>query len=260
MSRKRLTPKQLNALIAATADVSVAPKRRQRRRRRRGSMRALNSESMVTVPAAMSVVQRAKTPRITGGYGTMTVSHSELTTTLAIGTASQNPISFRLIPSFPPWLAGVASNFSKFKWLSLKVVYVPSCPSTTPGSIHMGVAYDTNDVAGITTLAQISSLQGYTTGALWSGSAGAECLTSPRASCPPGAIVSVVDVKRLEKPYYSYRPSGGVPAAFDLANTVVPATLVVMVDGTAAANTTIGHLHWVYTIQCLEPVPTASNQ
>lgn len=189
----------------------------------------------------------------------MSVTHSELTTTLAVGSIAQSPLSFRLIPSFPPWLAGVASNFSKYKWLSLRIVYIPACPSTTQGSIHMGVVYDTSDVPSVTTLAQISSLQGYATGALWSGRAGAMCLAGSKAACPPDAIVTTVDVNRLEKEYYSFRQSTGVPATADLAINVVPATLIVAIDGTATTNNTIGHLHWVYTIQCLEPISAGSN-
>lgn len=189
----------------------------------------------------------------------MTVTHSELTTTLALGSTAQSPVSFRLIPSFPPWLAGVASNFSKYKWISLKVVYVPACPSTTLGSIHMGVVYDTADVASVTTLAQISSLQGYATGPLWAGRSGAACLAGTKIACPSDAIVTTVDVGRLEKEFYSYRQSGRVPATTELAINVVPATLVVAVDGIASASTTIGHLHWVYTIQCLEPIAAESN-
>lgn len=257
----RLSKKQLATLIAATRNVSVSnspstsQKRRRRRRRNKGSTNLMNT---VTVPAAMSVTQRRVLPRLSGGVGEMTVSHTEIVTTIGV-SSTFNAQTYRLIPSFPSWLSGLSRCFSKYRWLRLRAVYIPSCPSTTSGAIHMALRYDETDTA-VSSSAEISAMYGYTTGAVWSGSSASALLSKPNSPCPSGAICVDVDVGRLEKPWYTWRAAASVPAGLDLANTYIPATLVVGTEGgSSTSDVASGHIHWIYSIHCVEPVPSAVN-
>ena len=202
----------------------------------------------------MSVTQSRNVPRINGG-STCKVLHSEIVTTLAVGDL--NVQSYRLIPSFPPWLQGIAASFSKYRWLTLKVVWRPTCPNNTSGSIHMGLVYDAFDRLPAS-VAEISSLQSYASGAIWCGQAGSVITSNPRARCPKDAVCTALDVDKLEKPYYSYRSSIG--SSLVEIQQSVPATLVVATEGGVADSTAVvGHIHWSYEIECIEPVPATIN-
>lgn len=204
----------------------------------------------------MSVTQRNNVPLINGSRGKIRVEHSEIVTTQAV-TDALDIQTYRLIPSFPPWLKGVAKNFSKFKWITLKAVWRPTCPDNTLGSIHMGLVYDAFDTLP-GNVQQISSMQGYASGAIWAGQVGSVITDNPRAKCPPGAICSELDVNRLEKKYYCYREVIG--SSLVEVQQAVPASLVIAVEGGVKGSTAaVGHIHWSYVIECYEPTPAALN-
>ena len=124
----------------------------------------------------------------------------------------------------------------------------------------MAIRYDEVD-SDPTTVVEISSMQSYSTGAIWSGAQGAQLLSRAAGSrIPPGTICTALDCSRVGKPWYPVRDLAGIPADGDLANTVVPATLVVATEGGSGTTPLIvGHVHWVYSVQLIEPIPANLN-
>lgn len=211
----------------------------------------------MSVPAAATFISSGIKPRI-NGRAAMVVHNSEIVTTYSVASAI-NVQEYRLVPSFPPWLAVLAKCFSKYRWLCLRCLWIPSCPTSTSGSIHMCLRYDESDSTPTST-AQLSVMQGYTTGAIWAGSSGGGLLHSCRSPVPSDAICTTVDTKKFEKPWYRFRVASSIPSDTDVASALIPATLVVATEGgTATTPVVVGHIHWSYEIELIEPCAPALN-
>lgn len=125
----------------------------------------------------------------------------------------------------------------------------------------MGFLYDQLDTLPLT-VAAMSSLQGYVTGPVWSGSEAAIALQSAR--CPPGSICCDLDVKRLGKAWYPYVTDAGFvnqsTIALALGNMYSPARLLVKTtDGASTTPVSAGRLMVSYSVELIEPMPTANN-
>jgi len=162
------------------------------------------------------------------------------------------------------WLRGVAANWSKWQWLYLRFIYIPSTGTDTAGSVHMGFLYDQYDTVPSTAL-QMTSLSRYTSGPVWSGSEASSMLSNPSMKCPPGAICCELDVTRLEKPWYSYVNSADFTAAITvnsaIGNIYSPSRLVVLsADGVNSTAVACGRVMVQYGIKLIEPITSALNQ
>jgi hypothetical protein len=128
----------------------------------------------------------------------------------------------------------------------------------------MGLQYDNIDSAPSTN-AQMSSLQSFTTGPVWSGYQAAPLLSKIGATCPVGSIVVDVDVTRFSQPWYSYITAGSFVAqsniAVSLANMFSPSRLIIATDGGSAVSpgTPVGKLYVSYTIELIEPEAATVN-
>lgn len=187
--------------------------------------------------------------------------HTELAGTVSISSAVTSQV-IQCIPSVLPWLAGVGANWGRWRWLSLRYTYIPATATTTLGTIALGMIYDSQDAVP-TSLAQMSALSGFSSGAVWSGSDGSVLLqTARKVPCPPGAICADLNIRERQKEW-RYITSGtlttlGVSSAE--ANIYVPARLYVgTVGGTGAAATAVGNLYVTYDVELIDPVSSASN-
>ncbi|WBG54470.1 capsid protein [Mimosa mosaic virus] len=247
----RMTKAQLQAALAATRRketplprvevVPTMPRARRTRPRRRNQRKNPGSATVTRVaPSAVSAMSVQSIPRITGGRGSLTLTMSERVSTISVSDTGSTKLH-NVIASYPPWLQGMAALFSKYKWLSLTARYVPTCPTTTEGAIHMCYKYDVSDTTP-TTAAQMSVMQGYRSGAVWTS------LSSP------------MEVGRLATTWYRYRVASSISSDSDVASTLVPAILVVMVgSGSSSSAVETGYIEWVYSISMCEPIPAALN-
>lgn len=219
---------------------------------------------MVRAPASAGVIYGSPNPTVmtrkdTGIY---TVRHVGVNATFSVSNTF-TPSIIQCIPSVvEPWIQGVASSWSKYRWRKLRWIYIPFCPTSTAGSVHMGLQYDNID-ATPTTVAQMSALKAYTTGPVWSGYAGSPCLENPYSNVPAGAIVLTVDVDKFEKNWYPFitQAQFTTQAGISLAsvNPYSPARLIFATTDGTATSTPCGRLYAQYDIELIEPQASANN-
>jgi len=206
---------------------------------------------------------RLREPSLRTARGVTVLTHSELSTELAVTNAIV--VSSELVMPFTmgTWLRGVASNWSKYCLESVRYTYLPSCPTTTPGSIHMGFQYDMADSLPVS-VNQLSNLRGYVSGQVWSGSSGLCYVNGTKCLDTGSAISTTLDVSKLGKKWYPFKTSSDYTAAVgvnvNIATPLVPARLVIaMLDGSSATAVSTGRLYVSYTICLIEPTASAIN-
>lgn len=260
-AQKRALSKEIRGAQPPTVN---ARSRRRARRQASGvtsAMGGLTISTPVAAPAQAGVVTGSSRPIMRSLKESTTITHTEVVSNLTVVTTT-TPSTVACYPSLTStWLSGVAANWSKFRWLKLRFLYVPSCPTSTSGSVHMGFLYDYADIVP-TTVTAMSSLFRYSSGPVWSGTQVSSALKSARAPVAPGAIVSELDVSRLDKPWYSYITPANlttlVTTNASLGSMYVPARLVVLTaDGSSTTSTSIGRIYMQYEIEVIEPVPSA---
>lgn len=205
---------------------------------------------------ASGIALRSSLPRIRNSAGrSFLVSHHELVSSIGIHQAeeiSEVPI----IPAIGPWLSGLAASFSKYRWRDFKVVYIPTCPATTKGYIHMGYLYDLSDSTP-TNSSEISTLDGYVSGPIWAGAEGHQILSGKRNLA--AGIASAADVSRVTMPWYPYCKSERITSAINvdpvLGNSYCPFSIVIATGGgEGEAASSGGNLYMSYTLEMVEPM------
>jgi len=117
------------------------------------SARGKNAMSSTTVSAPVarskrvSAVNRVK---YSNGPRGVVLTHKELIGSLESNatTLSYNAVSFVLNPGKSgtfPWLSTIASNYDKYRILSLRAHFVSNQPTSTAGRIGVGIDYDSTD-------------------------------------------------------------------------------------------------------------------
>nr|1X35_A Chain A, Coat protein [Sesbania mosaic virus]1X35_B Chain B, Coat protein [Sesbania mosaic virus]1X35_C Chain C, Coat protein [Sesbania mosaic virus] len=265
---KRLSKQQLAKAIANTLETPPQPKagRRRNRRRQRSAVQQLQpTQAGISMAAsAQGAMVRIRNPAVSSSRGGITVlTHSELSA--EIGVTDSIVVSSELVMPYTvgTWLRGVAANWSKYSWLSVRYTYIPSCPSSTAGSIHMGFQYDMADTVPVS-VNQLSNLRGYVSGQVWSGSAGLCFINGTRCSDTSTAISTTLDVSKLGKKWYPYKTSADYATAVgvdvNIATPLVPARLVIaLLDGSSSTAVAAGRIYCTYTIQMIEPTASALN-
>lgn len=66
-----------------------------------------------------------------------------------------------------PWLSNVAGAFEKYRWLKLKFMWTPACPTSTPGSIALCPDYDAADDDLQLTKSEVLSFADSVRGPVW---------------------------------------------------------------------------------------------
>jgi len=175
-----------------------------------------------------------------------------------------------------PWLSGIAKQYSKFRWHFLRYLYVPTCSTTTAGSVFFTWVYDYQD-AGPTSLAQVAQSSESSIGNAWFGGAINPELAFSRELTSREAIFVDMDVKRANDAWYYVRTSqagvspstggmltGVIPAGLTFANGTFPdsearpGTIYYGADSVAGAAG-IGNLFASYICEFADPVAPAMN-
>nr|WRQ65843.1 structural protein [Tolivirales sp.] len=220
----------------------------------------------VKVPiAGTSIVERIGRGPIMRSLGMRTeVRNCELITTIstiALGVFNTNRDA--LGPFNKPWLSGVASSFSKWRWIFCKYVYIPVCPTTTAGQVVLGLGYDFADNAP-GSLQDAQAKFRSVTSPVWAGFDGSSDLNRYTKGRSPGSVSVEVDVNRLGgtpgDPWFRFANSGNFAGYANTdKNIYCPGYLDVSTAGGGATTTIVGNLFVEYIIELIEPIVAANN-
>lgn len=240
----------------------AARRRRRRRRVRSGNVASNGSTTMVSAPSAGSALVRraAQVPRmLTSGEATR-VCNTEMI------SAITNPLAFAqgdvyMHPAFFPWLKTVAAGFSKWRWIRLRFIYIPVCPTNTAGQLVLGLAYDVSDNAP-TTSVQLQQAYKSVTSPVWAGFEGSALMNNmdARTQAFPGAVALDVDTARLGTPYYRFQSNTDILAmSLPEQDVFVPGRIFFAREGGVATPVTVGNLFAQYEVELIEPVAPEMN-
>lgn len=131
-------------LPATVGNVKTKGKRTNRKRKNGGGQKLLpgGRTSQVVRPSLPEILS------IKGrGDGRIRVTHREYVCSIA-GTTGYNVRSYSINPSLRvtfPWLAQLAKLYESYLFKSLVFEFVPSCPTTTSGTVMLAMDFDAFD-------------------------------------------------------------------------------------------------------------------
>nr|ASA69346.1 29 kDa coat protein [Tobacco necrosis virus D] len=213
----------------------------------------------LTVPVAGSVIySRPRVPQVRTNQMSTFVVNTELVANITLAAAGAFSFTTQpLIPSFGSWLANIADLYSKWRWISCSVVYIPKCPTSTQGSVVMAIVYDSQDTTP-TTRTQVSQCYQSITFPPYAGYGGASALNHKGSSGE--SLVSTLDTNRVDKKWYSTIGNAAFTALTSLdKNQFCPATAIIAGDGGPVAATAVGDIFMRYEIEFIEPVNPTMN-
>ncbi|AVY51827.1 coat protein [Corn salad necrosis virus] len=224
-------------------------------RKIRGGVR--RAGGFVAAPVSGAMVTRPTVPRFGMRGDSTIVSNSELILNLTPIAAAYGVQSLPLLATQPAWLGTIADNYSKWRWISLRIIYSPKCPTTTPGTVAMCLSYDRNDVAPGSRV-QLSQTYKAINFPPYAGYDGAAILNTDVT--PTSAIYMDVDVTRFDKNWYSTIGTVAFAAltAFD-QNQFCPCTVHIGSDGGPAVAVPPGDIFLKYVIELIEPINPTMN-
>jgi hypothetical protein len=234
------------------------PVKKIRKRKRVVVQSGYSFAKPVTAPIAGGIIVGKSYPRITTNLMSTIVSNTELATN--VGTsAAFNANQYSLVPSSFTWLNGIAVNYSKWKWVSLRFLYIPYCPTTTAGQFSMAIEYDYTDTVA-TTEAQLSAMYGYVSSPTWAGWEGSELLSMVRKAPCAGSVVCTIDTNRFPERFYPYKTAtlfGALTATDKLLYG--PGQLNYSSNNGPTVSVGAGNLYAQYVIELIEPIAAALN-
>jgi hypothetical protein len=224
----------------------------------------------VNIPAAMGVAVsrggRESLPRFAAANGRCLVQNFELVRAFkpqnGTGTATFAALQDSLtvnpgIATAFPWCSSIALSYSKFKIKFLRYMYIPSVPTSVPGSVYIYTNYDAAD-ASPASLAQVMTADGSSNGPVWMGG-GINTEKAFRSNMNIADAVFVdIDLKQLTQPFYYVRPQAGV------TEDSRPLVMIWGSDsatfaGASSFNISPGNLYVSYIIEFYDPVLASLN-
>jgi len=137
------------------SNTATIKKPRQKNKKKKNQAKGNQKDSqkveiVVTTPVAQSKTMVHRPPKLlTKSLNSTRIRHREYITSLtASGVAGQFQIvTYAVNPGMSSftWLSGIARNWEKYLFHSLKYIYIPRCPTSLPGSVMMAVDYDAAD-------------------------------------------------------------------------------------------------------------------
>lgn len=224
-------------------------------RKRLGGVSAVGG--FVAAPTSGGIVTRPMVPRFGMRGDSAVVQNTELLLNLTPIAFAFGVQSLPLIPTQPAWLGTIADNYSKWRWVSLRILYSPKCPTTTSGTVAMCLSYDRTDLAPGSRV-QLSQSYKAINFPPYAGYDGAAALNSDSKSS--SAIYLDLDVTRLDKPWYSTISTASFNAAtsFD-QNQFCPATVHIGSDGGPTIAVPPGDIFFKYVVEFIEPINPTMN-
>lgn len=134
---------------------------RQSRSKRRSRPNKRKPTKTVTAPASKAVAARRTEAKVSSSGSTVRIRHREM---FEAAVPSAGPVVYAITPSNAvlfPWLAQMAPMYQYFRINSLRAEYVPSCPTTTTGTVWCMFDYNIHDKKSGTNYAEYSQTQGF---------------------------------------------------------------------------------------------------
>lgn len=212
----------------------------------------------VTMPVVQSVITRLAKPTISRvSDGSFMVKGTELFnfafTQLAF-TASAGAV----IPAQMLFLGGIAQNFSRWKWHSVRFVYIPLCATTVQGLLSFAFNYDFADTLPNNDQ-QMSTLKGYTATPAWGGSEGSVMLNRPEAGLVPGAVYTDLDLKSRPCPFTPFTTITKFNALTAQDKLLYAHSQFISASSNAGTAQTAGAIYIQYTCEVTEPTASATQ-
>lgn len=212
----------------------------------------------ISAPVTMGVVVKKSDPVVTSvGSDSVIVSNTEwfsdVGTSASAGTYVDSVVG--LIPTHLTWLGGVALNYSKYRFLSLEVFYIPSCGTTTSGSVGTAIIYDPRD-GPITTMRRLSNISRSVICPPWAGYEGAACFQGRKVT----NCVKVEPDPRIYRddlPVIGSTVFGGLSDADKLL--YCRAWMVTATAGSTSTSLIVGSLYARYRVQLRDPISSLVN-
>lgn len=237
----------------------------QNRKRKRPVKQINYGSTSITAPISGSSIVRRKLqiPKIITSNSSTFVCNTELANNVVgIALGAFFTVRESLYPPYVGWLSGVAVNYSKWRWVYLRAIYIPLCPTTTTGQVVLSLGYDFNDTVPTLNTAQ----QAYRSVSTppWGGFEGTMLMNSPQAKPGAGSVVVDVDTSRFGSgsalTYYRFvnQTTFGAANAND-KNIYCPAYLDYSTFGGPAVQATFGNIYWEYCIELIEPIAASVN-
>lgn len=265
-SLKKYRVKGPSQRIPLELDLSDMPNTRKRKAENQGGRlqkRANRGNSSLAVQtqhipiAGGVIVSRPRVPRLMSTMNSTVVTNTEVVVNMTMSAAGAfSTFNLAMIPGLPTWLTGLSDLYSKWRWRSIEVIYIPSCPTTTQGKICMALGYDRLDAAP-TSAANLSQNYRAITFPPYAGYDGASALSGNDTSA---AIAVKADPNRFDKPWYPTIANAVFgPLAGNLQNQYCPVTVFVASEGGPVAATVVGDLYFKYTCEFIEPINPTMN-
>nr|QXV86659.1 capsid protein [Solemoviridae sp.] len=212
----------------------------------------------VTAPAATTVVIGKSEPVLRSNNRGTRVCNTEVLISLDSNTGT----TINLIPCIPgrlAWLGPQAAGWSRWRWINVRYTYIPAAPTSIQGTVAMGFIYDYMD--GVPSgVSEMSSLSGFTTGAVWSGSAGSAYLSSYTNERIKGAVSTTLDIRDRAKRwlYITRTQLDGLESATD-KNIYVPARLVIAMTNSTENRANVGTIYVTYEVELIDTISPRLN-
>lgn len=246
----------------AKVNMIVTKKVARRNRKRKNADNYLNEghAQMIKAPSAGGAILRNREPMLRPSRDKLIVSHTEPIFTVNGGLAGAFVVAQgNLAPFNFPWMNGIAVNYSKWRWLKIDLIYIPSVPTTTSGEVCMALVYDRNDTNPVS-FAALQQFYRAVSGPVWAGYEGSSLLNRHDIATCPGAVVLPVDTSRFGFAWYRYITQAAFIALGSVSdqNLYLPCALVAGDQGAPGAQL-LGRVFARYTIEFIEPIPASSN-
>ncbi len=256
--------KEVNQLTKVIGELKMvksknAPRSR-RRNRRKASVNNLTARTVAPPSSGSVVVARNRIPRMVTGMNNVVIQNTERV--VALGTAQTFPANAATLDVMPysfPWLNGIAINFSKFRLLHVEFIYIPVCPTSTSGSFAMAFSYDTNDTA-VSSMSNLQTQYHSVTSPYWGGFEGSAAINSDNFVAPSGAVISKLDISRLDKVWYKYiTPAESNAMTAAVRSSYIPATLWYGGEGGPVVSIGGGIIFAKYRVELIEPIVSSAQ-
>nr|UHS72362.1 MAG: hypothetical protein 4 [Regressovirinae sp.] len=210
----------------------------------------------IAAPDQGVVIKRRQMPRISQRPSSIVICNTESFFDITTATAGAFATSrIAIWPAQTAWLNGLYLSFSKFRWLRVRLIYVPTCATSTSGAFSMGYSYDNQDT-NATSINRVQALYNSVTCPSWGGADGAGLLTGNSFPAIPATAVAMdLDVTRMAQPWY---PTGAAAAGID-ANQQIPAFVQQATVGGPAVAIGTGTIFIKYEIEFIEPIVASTN-
>lgn len=205
---------------------------------------------VLRAPASRGGINRSSNAIIVNNVDMMVITHREPFTTIPLTVGGVlNYQRVAIAPLIFPYLNGLASNYSMYKWVKLHFYYVPSCSTSTEGEIALGLVYDRQD-ASSASFTQVATMTGGVSSTPWGG--------GPRYGSEAISVTTNCNLFPLK--YYNYMAAAAFSAlSLSDQNSYCPVSLCAASQGSTDAVALAGRVWCEYKVELVHHITPGIN-